>query len=87
MFYHCSTLQVLPLDVRNWSSILFLAPKMVVNNCPDDHHAENQCSPIEVWNIWIRRNGEEHKDEEDKVEGQCSTARSHVVSKWRARLI
>lgn len=40
LFYQCYVLQILPLDVHNWTSILLLAPEMVVSNRPNDHHAE-----------------------------------------------
>lgn len=37
----CYILQILPFDVRNWTSILLLTPKMIVSNRPDDHHAKH----------------------------------------------
>lgn len=75
LFFQDFPSHTLPFDICNWSDILFLAPQMIVANRPDDDNAEDQGGPIEVRNIWVRSDREEHKDEQNGLEGHRSVSR------------
>lgn len=68
--------QVLPLNIRDRSSVVLLAPHMVVPDSPNDSHDKDKSGPVEVRGIGIGCDGEEHEDEEHGFESEGTGEKS-----------
>jgi hypothetical protein len=62
--------QVLPLDILDGPGVVLLAPNMVVPDCPDNSHAKDKSSPVEVGKVGIRSDRKEHKDEKGALKSE-----------------
>lgn len=80
-------LEILSFDVSDRSSVLLLAPDMVVSDGPKDSHAKDKSRPIEVGNIGTRSDGEEHEDEQHAFERESSVGFTVSMSVWTGAII
>lgn len=79
--------KVLPFNVSDRPSIVFLAPYPIIPDSPKHDHEEDQGGPIEVLSIGVGRDGEEHENEQRGLEREGAEvgSRSQSSARWYRR--